>query len=592
MKWMSNLKVRKKLLLVFSLTMLLALVMGVSASFSTIRMRASTEQIFTKQTQPMGNLAEMLHSYSQASMNAHSAALGVRDAQNAKLDIEAVMLVYDEQALLYDASIMIPEVKQSFAVFRTDESPAFFQTAIEIADRSAQGETAQSSQEFKQLLQKLDEQEIALGQKLEEYYTQKLDYAQNTNDTVKNTATSSVTFTIALLLFSLAVSIVMAILISKDIGNPLADLTSIINHIAQTGDFSAEDEKSAIIVARKDEIGQTCSAVLNIVRLLNIRLSYLEQVAKGDFTQDIVAVSDRDSMANSLNSMLTSFHGLFGQILSVSSQVSASAKHLSDASQMMAHGAGEQAGSVEELVATIQQINTQADENAQRAQQVGELANHIAHNVADTEQATNRLVDGVNRTFEANQNISKLIKMIDDIAFQTNILALNAAVEAARAGQHGRGFAVVAEEVKNLATRSAETAKQTADMVAVSQKTATDSQQLAAEAQASLLKIKSDISLVGDAVQQLRDNAQGQATAVTQITGGIEEISKVVQSNSASAEQSAAASEEMAGQADLLQQLTAQVKLKNQSSTGMAITPAQSAEGKPTQAIELSLGKY
>lgn len=593
MKWMSNLQVRKKLVLVFSLIMLLSLAMGISASLAIMTMKDSTEQIFTKQTRPMGNLAQMLHSYAQVSMNAHSAALGVRDAAQAGTDIEAAKQRFDEQALLYAESIMLADVKQSFEAFRTQEIQGYFQAAMEIVERSAQGETAASSQEFSRLLQNLDDQETMLGAKLEDFYSQKLEYAQNTTQAVKDTSNRSVMLTIAIMIFSLAVSIVMTVMVSMDIGRPLATLTRIIRHIAQTGNFSADDEASAAIIARKDEIGQACNAVLDIVGLLNTRLVHLEHVAQGDFTQDIDAVSDQDSMANSINQMLSGFHYLFGQVLSVSAQVSASAKHLSDTSQMMAQGAGEQAGAVEELAATIHQINTQAAENAEQARQVGNLSEQIAENVADSEQATSRLVDGVNRAYEANQNISKLIKMIDDIAFQTNILALNAAVEAARAGQHGRGFAVVAEEVKNLATRSAETAKQTSDLVAISQQTATESQQLAAEFQIALLKIKNDIARIGEAVQQLRDNAQGQAAAVTQITGGIAEISQVVQSNSAAAEQSAAASEEMAGQAELLQQLTGQVKLKNLDSTGSRSAQlSQHVTNVPDQALEPSLGKY
>jgi methyl-accepting chemotaxis protein len=300
--------------------------------------------------------------------------------------------------------------------------------------------------------------------------------------------------------------------------------------------------------------------------------SYIEEIAEltGEMATGNMDVGiDREyrgdfvKIKDSLNLIIDKLNENFAEIANASDQVSSGAGQISDGAQELSQGSTEQASSIEELTASITQIAAQTKQNAGNADEANEVAENMKTNASRGNESMNNMLQSMKDINESSQNIQNIIKVIDDIAFQTNLLALNAAVEAARAGQHGKGFAVVAEEVRNLAGRSADAAKETTTLIEGSIKDVEKGTQIANETAKALEDIVKGIDKTSELVSQISSASNEQATGVAQINDGIEQVSEVVQNNSATAEESAAASEELASQAEMLQEMVAQFKLRD-----------------------------
>lgn len=332
-------------------------------------------------------------------------------------------------------------------------------------------------------------------------------------------------------------------------------------HVKMKGDYEGDHAEI------KEALNLTIENLLNYVSEISTTLA---EIGNGNLNHSITADYRGDfiEIKNSLNGISLSLSRTMSDINEAAEQVAAGSHQVSVGSQALSQGSTEQAGAVQELTASIGEIAGQTKQNAVNAGEASKLAEEARDNAVKGNGHMHEMLNSMAEINDSSENISKIIKVIEDIAFQTNILALNAAVEAARAGQHGKGFAVVAEEVRSLAARSAEAAKDTTELIEGSVNKVQEGTRIADETAQALKQIVDGIEKTASLAESIAKASNEQATGIAQINKGLEQVSQVVQNNSATAEQSAAASEELSSQAELLKDMMSRFNL----ATGSALT--------------------
>lgn len=381
------------------------------------------------------------------------------------------------------------------------------------------------------------------------------------NKTVK----SLVIMMIVIAVLILALIIISVILILKKMLKPIDRVVAAAEGIVK-GELDIN-----VCTQSDDEIGILSKAfetMSNNIKIIISDVGYLlGEMANGNFNLE---TQYKDKYVGEYNNILLAIYDInhnlstmLTEINTVANQVSAGSEQASGAAQALSQGAAEQVSSIEELSATLYEISQNTEKNAENAM----LAIQLSHEAGESARKSNlhmdELLSAMSKITSTSTEISKIIKTIDDIAFQTNILALNAAVEAARAGLAGKGFAVVADEVRNLAGKCAEAAKNTTVLIESAIEAAENGKKRAVDTADSLQGVVDKTDTVDSTIKQIAVASEKQSNAMTQITAGIEQISSVVQTNSATAEESAAASEELSGQAQILKDLVSGFSLES-----------------------------
>ncbi|PJZ82077.1 methyl-accepting chemotaxis protein [Leptospira meyeri] len=573
MKWIHDLKIRVKLLLAFMVTILLMIVVAGASFYSARQILASLHTVFEDRVVPISQIKEVSDAYLigivDSANKVRAKKITVEEAlesiRESETKADAVWKVYLGTYLVPEEKAIIDQMEKEFPPLKAGvkQLRILLETRNEV--ELEKFVTVDMYPIFEPLTHHLDDLiRVQLKVAKEEYHKSEAQFK------------SSLAIVTAVVAIAFVLVFVIAIFFSDSIAAPMKKIVEVAQTVS-IGDLDVDLETKHKSHANAkhlegNEIQQLSQAFMELVSFIKERAEHLERIANSDLSADVTLKSERDQLGLSLRRMLINLSDVVEKLYFSSQEVDLGAQQLADASTSLSEAASEQASAVEEISATLTEISNSFLANAENAERMTEFSESTAKQALEGNSKMKDLVSAMGEISNSFDQISKINKVINDIAFQTNILALNAAVEAARAGQHGKGFAVVAEEVRNLAQKSANAADETTLLIESSMKKVKLGNDATEKTAEVLGQISDSAENVSNLTKDLALSIHEQKSAVLQITQGIDQVTTVTSTTAASAEEVAASSETLKRQVEIMRSVIMSFKLKDDGSKSTALT--------------------
>jgi len=556
MKKFKDFSITKKLLTAFISMIAIILLVGIVGIFGMVRINQMDTYLYENRTAPIRELFNASNSINQIRSDSRGVIVYASDAK----ELEKLEQSYtsNKETFLKNLDLYRASMKNADMILVMDEISQLFKESYAPAIEKSIAEAKQGNS--KEALSVLASQEDNINKIFEDFdklIERRMESAHETSLDNDKTALILTLILIIIVIAGAGAALYLSFKISSMISKPITQIVEAAKKIA-LGHVDVDLNE----IDTKDETGQLADAFNEMLDGIRKQVLIAEEISNGDFTQEVPLRSNDDILGLALRKIENDLNKTLLLISTAAEQVNTGAEQVSSAAQALASGSTEQAATVEELNASIATVARQADQNATNVRLAAGYVHQTGAGVEESNSHMENLNGAMEKISTASEKISNITKVIEDIAFQTNILALNAAIEAARAGNAGKGFAVVADEVRNLATKSAEAAQETAALIVRSVEAVSEGGHMASEAARILREVSEKSRLVEQAIQEIENASAQQVIAIEEINQGLSQVSSVVQTNAATAEESSASSEELAAQSVTLQQEVGKFSLK------------------------------